>query len=434
MSDDIIAKLRNQEPLLWLNPGWRPTATCLDVLPLSLGDIRDAEARLQRFAPLLAECFPELQASAGIIESALLACPSLSSRVATDHGVDMRSALYVKADHALPVAGSVKARGGLYAVLHHAEKLALESALLHDESDDYRRLRSPAARELFAKRTLSVGSTGNLGLSIGIMGAALGFKTVVHMSREAKEWKKKRLREHGVTVVEHESDYTAACVEARKLAREDPYNWFIDDERSTELFLGYSVAVLRLKNQLERAGVEVSSKRPLFLYLPCGVGGGPGGIAFAARHVFGDNAHCFFIEPVQAPCMLLGMSTGKHADISIYDIGLTLKTDADGLAVSRPSRFVGELMEPLLSGCLTVDDNDMYLHLAALYETEALEVEPSSAAALAGPLMVYGTKTGMSYQENHAVPACPGESIHVIWTTGGLFVPPEQHEKWRQQV
>lgn len=426
----ILETLRKREPLLWLNPGWQSAADALPGLPFSMADIDDAERRLQRFKPLLMGCFPELTNAAGLIESPLLPAPSLSARIIPAGA----GQAWVKADHALPVAGSIKARGGIYAVLHFAERLAFEHGLLSSETDDTRRLCSPEARQCFADYELSVGSTGNLGLSIGIAGAALGFKVTVHMSVEAKAWKKERLRKRGVTVVEHTSDYTAACVVARAAADKDPHNHFIDDENSVELFLGYATAVPRLKRQLAAAGITVGPNRPLFLYLPCGVGGAPGGITFAARQVFGDAAHCFFVEPVEAPCMLLGLLTGKHAGISVYDLDLSLKTDADGLAVSTPSRFIGQLMEPLLSGCLTLEDQTLYRHMLTVHETEGLEVEPSAAAGCAGPRMLVETEPGHDYLRRHNLRDCLPNALHVIWTTGGLFVPPEQHAAFRERA
>ena len=428
-----VEQLKGAQPFFWANPSWKPAAECLDALPVKLADMLDAEKRMQRFAPLLTECFPELKASNGIIESKLIPCPKLASWLAREDGIDGLSNVYVKADHALPVAGSIKARGGIYAVLHFAEKVATASGLM-DESLDYRQLLEPRFRKLFGEYELSVGSTGNLGLSIGIMGSALGFRVTVHMSREAKSWKKERLRKRGVYVVEHESDYTAACVEARRIASENPRVHFIDDENSVELFLGYSVALLRLRNQFAEAGIKVDAGHPVFFYLPCGVGGAPGGITFAARHVFGDLAHCFFIEPVQAPCMAAGLMTGKHADASIYDFGLTLKTDADGLAVSCPSRFVSKIMEPLLSACITVTDMDMYRYLLAMHETEGMEVEPSSSSACAGPKMLYRTDAGTAFLRHRGLPVSHDAPTHVIWTTGGLFVPHEQHAAYRAKA
>jgi D-serine dehydratase len=235
-----------------------------------------------------------------------------------------------------------------------------------------------------------------------------------------------------VNVVEHVSDYTAACVEARRIAESNPKIHFIDDENSVELFLGYSVALLRLKKQFADAGIKVDADHPVFLYLPCGVGGAPGGITFAARHVFGDFAHCIFVEPVEAPCMTVGLMTGKHSDSNIYDFGLSLKTDADGLAVSCPSRFVGKLMEPLLSACITLSDNDMYRYLLAMYETEGLEVEPSSSSACGGLKLLYRTGEGVAFLKRHGLSLNPASATHVIWTTGGLFVPRKQHAAYRE--
>ena len=282
-----LDRLRQKAPQLWMNPHWLPARAALPLLPLGMKDIEAAAKRLERFAPLLADLFPQLQSAGGIIESDFQRLPVLEKSGMND-GVPFPGTLWLKADHALPVAGSIKARGGFYAVLAFAEKVSLENGLLAP-GGDYRNLSGPACRAFFGRYELSVASTGNLGLSIGIMGAALGFKVTVHMSVEAKAWKKERLRKRGVRVVEHVSDYTHACTVARENAARDPLNYYIDDENSIDLLLGYSVAILRLKGQLTKAGVEVSAAHPLFLYLPCGVGGAPGGITLAARHVFGDS-------------------------------------------------------------------------------------------------------------------------------------------------
>ena len=64
--------------------------------------------------------------------------------------------------------------------------------------------------------------------------------------------------------------------------------------------------------------------------------------AFGLKQIFKDNVHCFFAEPTASPCMLLGLLTGLHGDISVRDFNLSNVTEADGLAVASSSTFVGK--------------------------------------------------------------------------------------------
>lgn len=409
----LEAGLRAGTPVFFANPGRAPIDAVAGSLPVTRADIEAARDRLARFAPLLADLFPELESSGGIIESPLLPTPVLARRFQAA-GLPAHDRVYLKADHALPVAGSVKARGGLHAVLVVAEGLALAQGLLAGPDDDYRRLGEAAAREFFSGHTLTVGSTGNLGLSIGIFGRGLGFAVTVHMSAEAKAWKKEKLRGVGAVVVEHPGDYAAACAVARQEAAGSERLHFIDDENSLDLFLGYAVAGLRLPEQLDASRIEVSAQTPLLLHLPCGVGGAPGGIAFGTRLALGDAALAFFVEPTQAPAVLLGLASRRHAGVSVAEYGLTGRTVADGLAVPRPSGHVCRIMESVLDGAHTVTDAAMLEYVATAWNDEALRLEPSAAAALAGPLAV----------RRAGLPALAGRpATHIIWATGGSLLP-----------
>ncbi len=406
---DIIDKLKKAEEVIWYNPNYAEFSRVRDELPISLEEVREAENRLKRFAPYIKKVFPEV--ADGIIESPINSIDKMKGRMERDLNKEIPGRLLVKRDDLLPIAGSIKARGGIYEVLKHAETLAIENGLLkYDE--DYRILASEEFRDFFSKYTIQVGSTGNLGLSIGIMSAKVGFKVIVHMSQDAKEWKKNLLRSKGVQVVEYTSDYSKAVEEGRRLSNEDPKSHFIDDENSKDLFLGYAVGGMRVKKQLEDMGIIVDQEHPLFVYLPCGVGGGPGGVAYGLKLVYGDNVKCFFAEPTRSPAMLLGLVTGLHDKISVEDIGLDNKTDADGLAVGRPSSFVGKIMDKILTGAFTIEDYRLYDFLNELYEEEKIFLEPSALAGFLGPIF-----TSEKYKDSNI--------IHMCWATGGSLVPEE---------
>lgn len=425
----VVSDLCALKETAWVNPDKLPFAQAAAACPLTLSDIEDAAARLERFAPYLAAVFPETAATGGIIESPVQPIPRMQQVLEERSGTRIAGQVWIKLDSHLPISGSIKARGGIYEVLKTAEDIALHSGMLH-LTDNYAVLAEERFRKLFSQYSIAVGSTGNLGLSIGIMSAKLGFQVTVHMSADARQWKKDLLRSRGVKVVEYASDYNIAVTEGRKLAAGDPYCHFVDDENSKTLFMGYAVAALRLKKQLDAQGVTVDAEHPLFAYLPCGVGGGPGGVAFGLKMLFGDAAHCFFAEPTHSPCMLLGMATGENSSVCVQDFGIDNRTAADGLAVGRASGFVGGLMRPFMSGCYTLQDERMYTLLAQLADAEALYLEPSALAGMYGPVLTQPGQLLGTYTDATLPVGALANATHLVWATGGNMVPREEMQRY----
>ncbi|MGO3262756.1 MAG: D-serine ammonia-lyase, partial [Mesonia sp.] len=370
--------------------------------------------------PFFVKAFPETEKSQGILESPLREISKMKSLLNRNND-EIEGRLLLKCDNELPISGSIKARGGFFEIMKYAEKLALEAGILKKE-DDYSILTSPKFKEFFSTHKIGVGSTGNLGLSIGIISAKLGFEVTVYVSSDAKQWKKELLRDKGVRVVEFEGDFSKAISAGREATKSDPNAYFVDDEDSQDLFLGYTVGALRIAEQLKAQGVKVDEDHPLFVYSPCGVGGSPGGTAFGLKQIYGDHVHCFFVEPTHCPAVLTGLVTGEMSKISVQDIGLDNKTEADGLAVGQPSNFATKISKHLISGVFTIEDEHLFKLLTQLKDTENIFLEPSATAGLIGPQLVQ--KSG--YAKTHQLHM--KNATHIAWATGGLLVPKHERE------
>lgn len=399
----IPMQISQRKPFLWINPKRDPEVS-LDTAPMA-----QARADWQAFEPLLERLF-----GTGAIDSALKAFADWSPEA---------KAMLLKLDSALPVAGSIKARGGFFEVLSHARELALAEGILQP-TDELSRLADRL--DYFENYSLHVASTGNLGLSIGLMGRALGFSVYVHMSADAKEWKKQLLRSRGASVVEYDGDYSLAVREGRLASQQDPKAYFVDDERSLRLFWGYSKAAYDLLAQLPEG---ISKQTPLFVTIPCGVGGAPGGIAYGLKALLGEAVHVFFAEPIEAPAVLLGMASGKGEAIKVQDVGLSGLTLADGLAVGKPSEFVCRQMGPVLSGIYTITDEALQAMQYRLHDKDGIKCEPSACAGLFLPQFLR-TEPGRAYLKAHQL--SPEDIYHVAWATGGDRVPTPLYDEQLQ--
>ncbi len=434
-TEAVIKEVSAGKETAFINPYYLPFEVTKGLLDLVLpeSELIDAKERLERFAPFIEKAFPETEETKGIIESPLKEIGTMKAAIEEAYSCKIAGKLYLKMDSHLAIAGSIKARGGIYEVLKHAEDLALEHGKI-SISESYEKFATPEMREFLSQYKMQVGSTGNLGMSIGIMSAALGFKVTIHMSADAKPWKKDLLRSHGVEVLEYDNDYSFAVAQGRENSKNDPYSYFVDDEYSKDLFLGYAVAAIRLKAQLTEKGITVDEKHPLIAYVPAGVGGAPGGICYGLKRVFGDNAHCFFVEPTLYPSVLLGIATQKHEKANVHDFGLVGNTEADGLACASPSGYVTRLVTNHVSGVFTVNDSVIYDYLRMLYESENIKIEPSSCAAFEGPRRLFEYENSKEYCASHGLDAeALKNATQIAWATGGRLVPEETFREYLEK-
>jgi D-serine dehydratase len=121
------------------------------------------------------------------------------------------------------------------------------------------------------------------------------------------------------------------------------------------------------------------------------------------------------------------MMAGAGSHPSIYDVGLSGETEADGMAVPRASLVAVEISRPLISGILTVKDEDLFRLLALASDVEGLVLEPSATAGFAVPSIVCGTPAGRGYLDAAGLTDRMSHATHLVWTTGGSLLPSEEH-------
>ena len=98
------------------------------------------------------------------------------------------------------------------------------------------------------------------------------------------------------------------------------------------------------------------------------------------------------------------------------------RTEADGLAVGRPSYFATEISRHLISGIFTLEDEPLFSLLSRLQDSEQLFVEPSATAGLIGPQRMQLSQ----YAQQKQIPLA--HATHIAWSTGGALVPEKERK------
>ena len=152
--------LMSMRPTRWFNPQVKTAAKGLAEVGLGNVDIVSAAERLKRVAPYFIEAFPDTHKTGGILESPLTAVPVFKHQLTKRYDVSIPGSFWFKQDSHLPISGSIKARGGIYEVLQHAEALAIKAGKL-SVTDNYAKLYSGEFKQFFSQYSVAVGSTGN---------------------------------------------------------------------------------------------------------------------------------------------------------------------------------------------------------------------------------------------------------------------------------
>ncbi len=122
--------------------------------------------------------------------------------------------------------------------------------------------------------------------------------------------------------------------------------------------------------------------------------------------------------------------TDMHDKVCVQDFGIDNIADADGLAVGRPSGFVGKTLENLISGSYTVKDEQLYRPLSMLSDSEDIKLEPSALAGLHGSIQIFKDVAGQKYIEDNNLKDKMAKALHIAWATGGSMVPKDVMESY----
>jgi len=62
-----------------------------------------------------------------------------------------------------------------------------------------------------------------------------------------------------------------------------------------------------------------------------------------------------------------------------------------------------------------------------------LRIEPSAAAGFRGPGWLLESEAGSQYLSRHELSRHMQKATHILWTTGGAFVPDEEYWKFHER-
>ena len=217
-------------------------------------------------------------------------------------------------------------------------------------------------------------SSGNHAQGVAAAARLLAIPATIVMPEDAPAIKMNNTRALGAEIVTYDRYSESREEIATRMAKErgatlvpsydDPY-----------IVAGQGTVGLEIAQQVKAAGGDLGA-----VLACCGGGGLSAGIAIASKAHFPD-AHVYSVEPVGFDSMARSMVSGK-AEGNIADA----RSICDALQSPFPGALTLAINTSLLSGGLSVDDNEVKSAVRFAFEKMKLVAEPGGAAALAAAL------------------------------------------------
>ena len=285
-------------------------------------------------------------------------------------------ALHLKDEGGRFGLGSFKALGGAYAVLR---LLLREIAARTGAVPSVAEVLAGQHAALLSGLTVCCATDGNHGRSVAWGARSFGCRCVIFVHATVSEGRAAAIAAYGAEVRRCAGNYDDSVREADETARRE--GWFVVSDTSYPGYVDVPKDVMQGYEITAAEAAEALPLPPTHLFLQTGVGGAAAAIAAQFRRRYGAAApRVILADPDRSACWVESFRAG-------HPVAITgdLDTLMAGLACGEVSQLAWQVLEPLASAAVSVEDRDAVAVMRRLADPL-----PGDPAVVAGESAVAG--------------------------------------------
>ena len=217
-------------------------------------------------------------------------------------------------------------------------------------------------------------SSGNHAQGVAAAGAMLGIRTAIVMPEDAPRAKLENTRRLGGEVITYDRYSGDREAIARQIAAERGAA-LVPSYDHEQIIAGQGTVGLEIADDAISIGLA-----PDQVLIPCGGGGLSSGSALALKSRL-PNVSIFAVEPADFDDTARSFQTGRRERVDD-----SARSICDALQTPMPGELTFEINKRLLTGVLTVSDEEVRAAIRFAFRNLKLVVEPGGAVALAAVL------------------------------------------------